>query len=46
MLREMILSFYSARVRAYLEYCIQLYTEQHKRDMDLLEWVDSPMKKG
>ncbi|PKU40825.1 hypothetical protein llap_8870 [Limosa lapponica baueri] len=37
--REAILPLYSALVRPYLKYCIQLWSPQHRNDMDLFEQV-------
>jgi len=37
--REVILAIYSTLVRPHLESCIQLWSPQHRKDMDLLEWV-------
>jgi len=37
--REVILSLYSMLVRRRLEYCVQMWSLQYRRDMDLLESV-------
>ena len=38
-LREMILPLYSLLVRPHLEHCVQIWSPQYRRDVDLLESI-------
>ena len=44
-LREVILLLYSVLVRSYLQYCVQMWSHQYRRDIDLLVYIQRRARK-
>ena len=43
--RDVMLPFYSVLVRPHLEFCVQMWSPQYRRGMDLLEHVQRGQQK-
>ncbi|GAB0179535.1 cAMP-dependent protein kinase inhibitor alpha [Grus japonensis] len=43
--RDVILPLYSALLRPHLEFCVQLWGPQHKKDMELLDGIECTLSK-
>ena len=41
----MIVPFYSAIVKTHLEYCMHTWGQHHKKDVELLKWVQRKIMK-